>query len=985
MKRIEGLGFLWALLIPPAFALVARAEDPPAGRQPAPAPLSESAARMELPPGFHASLFAGEPDVRQPIALEIDDRGRIWVAECYSYPDWKPTGSDRILIFEDVDQDGKFDKRTVFADHLANVSGLALGFGGVYVCATPNLLFIPDADGDDRPDSPATVLLDGWSMEAEHNVFNSLTWGPDGRLYGTNGILATSLVGKPGTPERDRTPINCGVWRFHPVTREFEVVASGTTNPWGLDFDERGDAYITNCVIPHLFPVIPGGHFQRMFGRDLAPFAYELMPTCADHIHWAGGRWQDSRGGGGVHDTVGGGHAHSGAMVYLGDNWPDAYRGNVFMSNIHGNRINRDRLERTGSSVTARHEPDFLRARDQWFRCLALKYGPTGSVFLIDWSDTDECHDTDANGPERSTGRIYEVWRGEHPRLKVDLRKLTNVELVGLLDRTNKWFPQHARRILHERAAAKVAIEPIDKPLTYETLWAMHVTGQAPESVMLGWSRHADPEVRRWFVKLATETSSPASGVIARMIELAGSDDSVRVRQALASALPKVPREASWSIAERLVRCAADADDRYQPLLVWYGVASLAAADPERAVELAKASRLPTVTRLIARRLSDGDAIGAKGRGALAGALAGALPQPVQAALIEGMREGLAGRRDVPPPARWSEAERVLLASRDPEVREPALEVSLVFGNPAAAEALERIAASSAVALGRREQALEALLAAKPTGLAKRLEGLLDDPPLRGAAIRALGVVGGPETPSAILKRYKGLTDYEKMDAVAALAARRESTAVLLDAVASGAIPRRDVSTAIARQIQAFQSKDLSERLERVWGHVGNTSRNKVELIAKYKKSLGDDVARRANAAAGRRVFARTCGACHRLFDSGGEVGPDLTGSNRKNLDYLLENIIDPSATVAGEFKLVTFSLADGRLISGIIRESNEKTVVVQTVNQKLTLPREDIEETRPSSASIMPEGQLESLSSDEVRDLVGYLAGDAQVPLPEK
>ena len=372
---------------------------------------------MTLPEGFTVTLFAAEPDVVQPIAFTIDPRGRLWVVENYSYPIWLggPQGKDRILIFEDADGDGRFDRRTVFYDKGTNFTGIELGFGGVWVCATPNLIFIPDRDGDDKPDGPPSVVLDGWSTKAQHNMFNALKWGPDGWLWGCNGIMATSYVGQPGTPDEKRMPINCGVWRYHPTRQVFETVAHGTTNPWGLDFDDHGEAFITNCVIPHLFHVVPGAHFQRMFGQDFNPNLYGLIETCADHIHWAGGRWQDSREGAGhaKHSEAGGGHAHVGAMIYLGDNWPEKYRDSVFTCNIHGHRVNHDRLERKGSGYVAHHERDFLMANDTWFRGLELKYGPDGGVYLTDWSDTGECHETDDDNAHRENGRIYKISSGE--------------------------------------------------------------------------------------------------------------------------------------------------------------------------------------------------------------------------------------------------------------------------------------------------------------------------------------------------------------------------------------------------------------------------------------------------------------------------------------------------------------------------------------------------------------------------------------------
>ena len=309
---------------------------------------------MTVPPGFAVTLFAGEPDVVQPIAMTFDDRGRLWVVECLSYPNWRKDGkgSDRVTILEDTDGDGKFDKRTVFLDDGVNLSGIEIGFGGVWLCSSPNLLFIPDRDGDDKPDGPPEVVLDGWNIkDTKHNVFNTLTWGPDGWLYGCNGIQAKARVGKPGTPDKDRTPLDCGVWRYHPTQKHFELFASGTTNPWGLDWDDYGQMFITNCVIHHICHVIPGGHMERMYGDDVNPYTYGLQKSCADHLHWGGGAWTSSRStgvnGSPQHSEAGGGHAHSGCAVYLGDNFPPEYRNSVFMCNIHGNRLNRDWLDRT--------------------------------------------------------------------------------------------------------------------------------------------------------------------------------------------------------------------------------------------------------------------------------------------------------------------------------------------------------------------------------------------------------------------------------------------------------------------------------------------------------------------------------------------------------------------------------------------------------------------------------------------------------------
>src|SRR5688572_24849066 len=317
---------------------------------PAAIPVERALSSIRLPEGFRATLFAGEPDVVQPIAMTTDSRGRLWVIECLSYPAWttNKSGSDRVSIYEDLNNDGRFDKKTVFWDKGRNLSGIALGFGGVWLCSLPELIFVPDRNADDKPDREPDVLLDGWDLGIQHNVFNGLTWGPDGWLYGCHGILKTSYVGKPGIPKEDRVAINCGIWRFHPTRREFEVVAHGTTNPWGIGFDEFGQMFVANCVIKHLFHIIPGARYERMFGQDFSPYAFELIPSIADHIHWAGGYWNTEGAENPANDLFGGGHAHCGTLVYLGETWPEKYRNTFFTINTHVHRLDNDLLERQG-------------------------------------------------------------------------------------------------------------------------------------------------------------------------------------------------------------------------------------------------------------------------------------------------------------------------------------------------------------------------------------------------------------------------------------------------------------------------------------------------------------------------------------------------------------------------------------------------------------------------------------------------------------
>ncbi len=250
----------------------------------------DAAAAMTVPEGFHVQLAAGEPLVHQPIAMAFDHRGRLWVAEAHTYPIRAPEGQgeDRIIILEDTDQDGDFDSRKVFIEGLNLVSGMEVGFGGVWVGAAPYLMFIPDRDGDDQPDGKPEILLDGFGYHDTHETLNAFIWGPDGWLYGCHGVFTHSKVGKPGTPDERRTPLNCGVWRYHPVRHEFEMFARGTSNPWGVDFNEYGQAFITACVIPHMYHIIQGARYQRQGGQHFNPHLYDDIKTIADHAHYAG-------------------------------------------------------------------------------------------------------------------------------------------------------------------------------------------------------------------------------------------------------------------------------------------------------------------------------------------------------------------------------------------------------------------------------------------------------------------------------------------------------------------------------------------------------------------------------------------------------------------------------------------------------------------------------------------------------------------------
>lgn len=988
-------------LIVPLVLLVSSSHSALTAAEPdAPVPPEKAVEHITVPAGFQATLFAGEPDVVQPIALTFDDRGRMWVVECMSYPDWdrEPTtaGRDRVVIFEDADGDGRFDRRKVFWDRGSNLSGIELGFGGVWLCSTPNLIFVPDADGDDAPDGQPQVLLDGWDLNARHNVFNGLCWGPDGWLYGCNGILSNSKIGKPGSPDAERTEINCGVWRYHPTKKIHEAVAHGTTNPWGLDFDDFGQMFITNCVIHHLWHVIPGAHFQRMFGQDIDPYSFRLMESCADHIHWGGGHWTSSRGGQGEHDKPGGGHAHSGAMVYLGDNWPDEYRNGLFTCNIHGTRVNHDVLERRGSGYVAHHGEDVFHMRDPWFRGLVVKYGPDGGVYVSDWTDSGECHDYEE--VHRTSGRIYKMTYGRPKPFAADLAKLSDAELVTLQLHKNDWQVRHARRLLQERAAGgelapetrtalvKMLKEQPEVTRKLRALWALHAIGDLNDVELGELLDSPDEYIRGWAIQLALEDRNVSPELLTRFEALAKSDSSQAVRLYLASGMQRLPLDERWGLAAALAAHGEDATDANLPLMLWYGIQPLVAADATRALALSQEAKIPLLRQFLARRIASGiptevERQKAESLDPLAKVLRQVDEPQVQLDLLSGVREALAGRRRVLAPHGWEAVYRKLSASPNGEVRDQAMLLSITFGDAGAIAASRKAIVDPSVSIERRGAALDSLVEQRDPETAKLVEKLILEPAMRGAALRALAAYADEQAAQIILKNYASFNDAERADAILTLASRPAFAVALLDAIEREQIPRRDISAFAIRQLQSMKNDLVNERLAKVWGAVRETSKDKAAAIGKYKTLLTPERVKAADRSAGRSLFVRHCGACHKLFGEGGQVGPELTGSQRANLDYLLENLIDPSAIVARDYQMTVLATEDGRILNGIIVQEDDQVLTVQTQNERLALPLAEIEAREVSKSSLMPEGLLDKLSEAELRDLVAYLSGAEQAP----
>jgi putative membrane-bound dehydrogenase-like protein len=917
-------------------------------------PAAEAAAQMKLPEGFKATVFASEPDVQNPIGLSWDAQGRLWIAENYTYAEGSVRYDlklrDRILMFEDKNGDGHFDKRTVFNDELQMLTSIEVGEGGVWALALPNLVFIPDRNHDGVPDGPPEVVLTGFVPPPEnyHNVANGLRFGPDGWLYGRCGASGPADVGVPGTPPEQRIPVRGGMWRYHPQRKVFEAITSGNTNPWGHDWNEHGELFYVNTVNGHLWHAVAGEHFVRPHTVDPNPHVYQMIDMIADHWHFDIGRgWQNSRAG--AANDLGGGHSHIGAMVYLGDNWPEEYRGRLLTLNQHGKRANQELLERTGSGYVSHRGPDTLFAADPWFIGIDLSYGPDGGVYVLDWSDTGECHNH--NGVNRTSGRVYKVTYGDpKPSTVGDVAKLDAGELVKLHAHPNEWFSRQARLELIARANAGQ-----DLSAAKQQLRAL-VEADA-QSSFAAWQDE--------FLRLARE------------------DQSGLVRLALASALQRLPVAQRAPLATALVAHAEDAADHNLPLLIWYGLIPVGESDSGALVKVAASCQLPQTAQFIARRLAE-DA--EKNPRALSDLLG--LPRVGESAayttdLLAGIAQAFIGWRKAPKPASWDALVAKYGETPDEKLRASVRELSVVFGDGRALDEVKRVALDNEADLNQRKAALQTLIDNRPPDLREMCEKLLGVRFLNPIAARGLTTFDDPAIGAKLVGAYKNFHPSERPQLLATLVSRPTFAAALLDAVGGGKIPRGDITPFHARQIQSFHDAALDKRLTEVWGEIRESSAEKLQFMAKLKQQMTPAFLAQGDKSAGRALFTATCAVCHRLYGEGGEVGPDLTGTGRANVDYLIENIADPSAAVSVDFRMTIVNMKDGRVLNGFITTKTDKTLTLRTMTEKLTLERAEIASMQELTQSMMPEGLLQALSAPQVRDLFSYLMYSTQVPLP--
>jgi len=936
-----------------------------------------------------------EPLVAQPVNMNFDERGRLWVVQYrqYPYPEglkvtsrdkhWRvqydkipeappnhERGRDKITIHEDTDGDGAFDKHKTFVDGLNLATAVEIGRGGVWVLNPPYLLFYPDKNKDDVPDGDPEVRLSGFGLSDSHSVVNSLTWGPDGWLYAAQGSTVHGQVvthAEDGSPKGE--PVHSMgqlIWRYHPEERKYEIFAEGGGNAFGVEIDSKGRIFSGhNGGDTRGFHYVQGGYYRKGFSKHgplSNPYAFGYFADMPSH--------KVPR------------FTHT-FVIYEGGALPERYRGKLFGVEPLQSQIVLSDLQRHGSSFQTSDINRPVTSDDKWFRPVDIKVGLDGAIYVADFYERYPSHREHYDGMVyNQNGRIYRLRSKEPaPSKAVDLSGLDAEQLLEKLRHPNKTVRHLALRLLYDRKDAslvpqlKERLHAGESEPAVDYLWAIHACGGFQEPLAEPSLAHKNPHVRAWTVRLLCDDRAVSDNLAAKLPALAKTEPDVEVRTQLAASARRLPPGQGLPVIRELLKRREDVDDVFQPLLLWWAIETNCGRDQEAVLDMFASSELwdePLVNTHITHRLMRRFAApGTRKDLLICSRLFEIAPsEKHRKALLKGFEEAFQGRSIANLPKK--------LAKQINDLGGGSLALRVRGGDEkAVAEALSTITDEKADRQLRRElievfaevqrpSAVEALLSVANSSSHEEL---------RSQALAAMQTYAGPKIGTAALKLFADeSTPGTVAEAALALLVSRPQWAVqLLEAVEDGKVPASNIDTPALRKILLHEHSDNTRLVKKHWGEISGATtsamRAQVEQLAGViREGSGDPYA-------GKKIYLESCAKCHRLFEEGADIGPNLTSYQRDNLEAMLLNIVNPSAEIREGFETYHVFTDDGRVLSGFLADQDKQVIALRTAEgQRHTVPRDAIEEMRPAPQSIMPQKLLDDLNEQQIRDLFAYL-----------
>ncbi|MEM8952821.1 MAG: PVC-type heme-binding CxxCH protein [Verrucomicrobiota bacterium] len=951
--------------------------------------------------GFEMELVVSEPVVTQPLHLSFDRRGRLWVVQYRQYqfpaglkvvrydqhlraqfdrvPPAPPNhfpGADKVTVLEDTNGDGNFDSHKDVLTGLNIVTSVATGRGGIWVLNPPYLLFYPDRDGDDVPDGDPEVCLSGFGLEDTHAVANSLMWGPDGWLYGANGSTTTGSVSSSVT--RGVAWEGQNVWRYHPESKEFEIFAEGGGNTFSLEIDAKGRIFSgTNNGGTRGMYYDQGGYGKKNWGKH-GPLTNPYAFGWHEHMEHEG----DGR------------RFAQAFSLYEANVLPESLHGKIIAPNALHNLVWVSALEQDGSGYQTVDEANLLESPDRWFRPVSAKLGPDGAIYLADWYDTRLSHVSPVDDWDKTRGRVYRVRPAEGKLDPLqDLTAMDSARLIGLLGHANREVRRMAVLELGERGDAgvlgrleEIARSEEDGQRALEGLWALNLLEGLTDELAADLLDHRDEHVRRWVVRLIGDRRYAGEVLQGKLAMMAEKEEAIQVRSQLASSAKRFPPDEAMPIVRGLIGREEDAVDARMPLLVWWTIEVMMESDGGRVMELFEEGNDAWGFKMVREHLLGrvmqrfAMAVGGEKLDACADLIRCAPDADARRRLIRGLEEAFQGR-SMP---RLPEALAVALEEHRKEVGQSGVILGLRQGSAGAMRHAKELLRDDDADLSERVAVARVLGEVKRPEMVGVLLEVLKRPgqyALKRVVLQSLSAYDDPAIARSILVAYhRQLPREHEVRATAdrVLASRLDWAKAYLGEVDAWKIRADEVPPDVVQRLRAHEDDGIDAMVAKHWPLPGvATTAEQVAEMNRVRLAVEEGG---GDAKLGNVIFSQRCAVCHRLFDRGGDVGPDLTGYERGHFEFWLNGTIAPSLEIREGYQNYVARLEDGRVVTGVIRAQNGQTVTLKDIaNETTILDRGEVLALEASPISLMPEELLSGLSDDELRDLFAYLMRDVE------